>query len=248
MADLRAGFRYLLARLLERSTWLGLVALATAAGVTLQPDQIEGVAAAGLTVGGLLAAFWPDAGSPSPRNLLARLRERSTWLGLTAIGTAIGVSTEPQALEAVVGTGVAVAALIAAFFPEPGTPPAAPVVLFALFLGGGLLGCVSYDATGYAALARAQLPATTVTGESCDAHRAAAARLRDSTGAAWALKVPLGTGLAVGSLAQEHEFQAKVCDALEARGPELDAEAEARAVDAWGRIWRGGLVLTQGGR
>ncbi len=44
-------------RLKERSTWLGLISLTAAIGVTLQPDQVDAVIAAGMAVGGLVAAF-----------------------------------------------------------------------------------------------------------------------------------------------------------------------------------------------
>lgn len=44
-------------RLKERSTWLGLISLAAAVGITLQPDQVDAIIAAGMAVGGLVAAF-----------------------------------------------------------------------------------------------------------------------------------------------------------------------------------------------
>ena len=45
--------------------------------------------------------------------LLERLRERSTWLGLAAFATALGVHLSPELSEAIVSTGVALAALAA---------------------------------------------------------------------------------------------------------------------------------------
>lgn len=47
-------------RLSERSTWLGLVSLGTALGLTLSPDQKDAVIGAGLSLGGLIAAFTSD--------------------------------------------------------------------------------------------------------------------------------------------------------------------------------------------
>jgi hypothetical protein len=44
-----------------------------------------------------------------------RLKERSTWLGLTGVLTAIGVGLEPSQLEAISVAGVAIAGLIATF-------------------------------------------------------------------------------------------------------------------------------------
>ena len=56
--------RYLLDRLDEASTWRGLVALATAAGLTLSPDQSEKIIAAGLALIGLLGTLLPDRRRP----------------------------------------------------------------------------------------------------------------------------------------------------------------------------------------
>lgn len=47
-------------RLLERSTWLGLVALLTALGVSITPELAEAIATAGLAVGGIIAAVTKD--------------------------------------------------------------------------------------------------------------------------------------------------------------------------------------------
>lgn len=45
--------------------------------------------------------------------VLARLKERSTWLGLTALLTSFGVVLKPEVGEAIASAGVAVAGLIA---------------------------------------------------------------------------------------------------------------------------------------
>lgn len=47
-------------RLKEASTWRGLIALVTAAGVTITPEQTEAIVAAGLAVIGLIGVFMPD--------------------------------------------------------------------------------------------------------------------------------------------------------------------------------------------
>lgn len=52
---------FLLARLHEASTWRGLVALLTAVGVALTPEQTEAVVAAGLAIIGALGLFLPDS-------------------------------------------------------------------------------------------------------------------------------------------------------------------------------------------
>lgn len=52
--------KYLLTLAREPSTWRGLVAILTAAGVTLNPDQIAAIVALGLSIAGGLGAFLPD--------------------------------------------------------------------------------------------------------------------------------------------------------------------------------------------
>jgi len=42
-------------RLVEKGTWLGLVAIATGFGLALSPDQREAILQAGTLLGGLLA-------------------------------------------------------------------------------------------------------------------------------------------------------------------------------------------------
>lgn len=44
-----------------------------------------------------------------------RLKERSTWLGLTGLLSALGVMVSPEQKEAIVGAGIAVAGVIAMF-------------------------------------------------------------------------------------------------------------------------------------
>ncbi len=51
---------WLRGRLRERSTWLGLTSLITACGMALSPEQVEAIAAIGLALGGVLAAFTAD--------------------------------------------------------------------------------------------------------------------------------------------------------------------------------------------
>lgn len=51
---------FLLARARERSTWLGLVSVATALGIVLSGFQIEAVIAAGMSLAGVITAFTGD--------------------------------------------------------------------------------------------------------------------------------------------------------------------------------------------
>jgi hypothetical protein len=48
---------YLIEKLREKSTWRGLIAVATACGVTLSPEQAEAVIAGGLALIGLVNVF-----------------------------------------------------------------------------------------------------------------------------------------------------------------------------------------------
>lgn len=52
---------YILNRFSEASTWRGILALVTAAGVSLSPEQGEAIIAAGLAGIGILGAFFPDS-------------------------------------------------------------------------------------------------------------------------------------------------------------------------------------------
>ncbi len=55
---------YLLERLSEPSTWRGICALVTAAGVAIDPGQVEAIIVAGLAAIGLIGAFTRD--NPEP--------------------------------------------------------------------------------------------------------------------------------------------------------------------------------------
>jgi hypothetical protein len=48
---------WIIDRLRERSTWLGLVSFAAAVGVTLSPEQAQAMIAAGMALAGLIATF-----------------------------------------------------------------------------------------------------------------------------------------------------------------------------------------------
>ena len=59
-------FKIIIDRLNEPSTWRGIVALITAAGVAISPTQGEAIIAGGLAIMGLLGAFLPDAKPSTP--------------------------------------------------------------------------------------------------------------------------------------------------------------------------------------
>lgn len=52
--------KFLYARLSEPSTWRGIIALLTAAGIALSPEQVEAIIVAGLGLIGIAGAFFPD--------------------------------------------------------------------------------------------------------------------------------------------------------------------------------------------
>jgi len=56
---------YIIARLGERSTWQGLVALVGAFGVTVDPQLIEAIVTFGIAAIGLIQVLWPESGTPS---------------------------------------------------------------------------------------------------------------------------------------------------------------------------------------
>lgn len=49
--------QFFLDRLKERSTWLGLIAFASAIGIGVSPEQSEAIATAGAAVAGLVGVF-----------------------------------------------------------------------------------------------------------------------------------------------------------------------------------------------
>ena len=53
-------FSYIFSRLKERSTWLGLIALATACGATIETLLAEQIIAAGMAIAGLIGVFTKD--------------------------------------------------------------------------------------------------------------------------------------------------------------------------------------------
>lgn len=52
--------KYVIERLAEPSTWRGIVALITAAGISLSPEQATAITAAGLAIIGVVGAFFSD--------------------------------------------------------------------------------------------------------------------------------------------------------------------------------------------
>ena len=53
-------FKYIINRLTERSTWLGVIALATACGATIEEAFAEQIIAAGMAVAGLIGIVTSD--------------------------------------------------------------------------------------------------------------------------------------------------------------------------------------------
>jgi hypothetical protein len=52
--------QYLLSRLQERSTWLGLIALATGFGVSVKPEVSNAIITVGSSLAGVVAALTPE--------------------------------------------------------------------------------------------------------------------------------------------------------------------------------------------
>lgn len=51
---------YLIERARERSTWAGLVAIASGVGIGIRPDLAESIVSIGVAIGGLLFALTRD--------------------------------------------------------------------------------------------------------------------------------------------------------------------------------------------
>jgi|TARA_B100000686_G_C16792254_1_gene979569 hypothetical protein len=58
---MKAFAKFILSRLKERSTWLGIISLLTAAGISLSPDEAQAIAAAGVATAGAVAILTRDA-------------------------------------------------------------------------------------------------------------------------------------------------------------------------------------------
>jgi len=56
---------YIIARLSERSTWQGLIALVGAFGVTLDPSLTDAIITFGIAAIGLIHVLWPESGTPA---------------------------------------------------------------------------------------------------------------------------------------------------------------------------------------
>ena len=59
---MKAKLQYILARLQERTTWQGGVAVASALGVAISPDKGAAIITAGVAVAGLIHMFFPQNG------------------------------------------------------------------------------------------------------------------------------------------------------------------------------------------
>jgi hypothetical protein len=57
---------WLLERLKERSTWVGIVGVITAAGVNLSPEKAEAIITVGGAVVSAILVFTKDATPPAP--------------------------------------------------------------------------------------------------------------------------------------------------------------------------------------
>ena len=54
-------WNWVLDRFKERSTWIGIISIITAAGVVITPEQIEGITTAGVAIVGAILTFTKDA-------------------------------------------------------------------------------------------------------------------------------------------------------------------------------------------
>jgi len=53
--------KWIVDRLIERSTWLGALSILAALGVTLQPDLQAAIITAGVSIGGLILVLTKDS-------------------------------------------------------------------------------------------------------------------------------------------------------------------------------------------
>lgn len=60
-------FEYILNRLKEPSSWRGIIALITAMGVQLAPDQVDAIVSLGLAVIGVINVFVKEKAKPEAK-------------------------------------------------------------------------------------------------------------------------------------------------------------------------------------
>lgn len=58
--DFTAFYRFVLQRMGERSTYVGIVAILTACGIAIEPDQLEAAIAIGAAIGGTINILWKE--------------------------------------------------------------------------------------------------------------------------------------------------------------------------------------------
>jgi len=68
-------FHFIMMRLGERSTWRGLVDAAMACGLVLNPDQIEAILTAGVSLRAMIAVFLPDQTAKAAAVAVEKARE-----------------------------------------------------------------------------------------------------------------------------------------------------------------------------
>lgn len=57
---MRKFMLFIVSRLKERSSWLGIISLLTALGVSLSPDETQAIVSAGVGLAGAVAVFSKD--------------------------------------------------------------------------------------------------------------------------------------------------------------------------------------------
>lgn len=103
------GLAYVLERLGERSTWLGIIAAVSAFGATLAPELSSLIVTAGVGVAGLVAVLVKDDGAKG-----FNLGERSTWVGLFAVLGSAGITISPELSATIIAVAVGGGATAAA--------------------------------------------------------------------------------------------------------------------------------------
>ena len=81
MSLVRGLVTYLVARGQERSTWLGIIAMASAVGIALNPDQISAIVTLGMGISGVIAALTADKPPGGPTTGIVGLLTTLTLIG-----------------------------------------------------------------------------------------------------------------------------------------------------------------------
>jgi energy-converting hydrogenase Eha subunit C len=86
---------YLAERLKERSTWLGITAILSSAGVFIEPELLNKIVMVGMTIAGLICIFTKDFKYDTRRRSSIRKKSRTALQEPPGASNRTGLPVEP---------------------------------------------------------------------------------------------------------------------------------------------------------